>query len=116
MYRDVWFKRTIRFTYPLPPTWFKFKEFASGLFTNADAGQNIIVVEMQAEAWGRDPIPFLTLEEQFKYMDFERFQENIAYSKRAGFPDIYLWGVEWWYWLDTTKDTPEFWNYAKSLF
>lgn len=116
MYRDVWFRRTIRFTYPLPPTWFKFKDFVSNLFASEGAAEDIIVVEMQAEAWGRDPIPFLTLEQQLKYMDFDRFQENIIYSKRAGIPDIYLWGVEWWYYLKTTQEHPEFWDYAKTLF
>jgi len=116
MYRDVWFRRTIRFTYPLPPTWFKFKEFVSGFFVKDGAAEETIVVEMQAEAWGRDPIPYITLEQQLKYMDFERFKENITYSKRAGFPDIYLWGVEWWYYLKETQDMPEFWEHARGLF
>ena len=116
MYRDVWFKRTIRFRYPLPPTWFQFKDFVSRAITGADSAQKVIVVEMQAEAWGRDPIPYITLDEQLKYMDFETFKNNITYSKRAGFPDIYLWGVEWWYYLKTVQEMPEFWNYAKTLF
>lgn len=116
MYRDVWFRRTIRFTYPLPPTWFKFKEIVSRKIAGISTDQKVIVVEMQAEAWGKDPIPFLTLEQQLKYMDFDRFQENIIYAKRAGFPDIYLWGVEWWYYLKTTQEHPEFWDYAKGLF
>jgi len=116
MYRDVWFKRTIRFRYPLPPTWFKFKDLTSRAFSGENYAEKVIVVEMQAEAWGRDPIPFLTLEQQLKYMDFETFKENIVYSKRAGFPDIYLWGVEWWYYLKETHDMPEFWEHAKTLF
>ncbi|KKU11869.1 MAG: hypothetical protein UX16_C0002G0010 [Parcubacteria group bacterium GW2011_GWB1_45_7] len=116
MYRDVWFKRTIRFRYPLPPTWFQFKDLTSRVIAGADSAEKVIVVEMQAEAWGRDPIPYITLDEQLKYMDFETFKDNIVYSKRAGFPDIYLWGVEWWYYLKEVHNIPEFWNYAKELF
>jgi len=116
MYRDVWFKRTIRFRYPLPPTWFKFKDLTSRVFAGDNYAKKVIVIEMQAEAWGRDPIPYITLEQQLKYMDFETFKENIAYSKRAGFPDIYLWGVEWWYYLKTAQDIPEFWQHARTLF
>lgn len=116
MYRDVWFKRTIRFRYPLPPTWFEFKNIVSKVIAGPDSADDVIVIEMQAEAWGKDPIPFLTLEEQLKHMDFEAFKENIIYAKRAGFPDIYLWGVEWWYYLKTIQDIPEFWDHAKTLF
>ena len=116
MYRDVWFKRAVRFRYPLPPTWFKFKDLATRIILRENYAEKVLVIEMQAEAWGRDPIPFLTLDQQMKYMDFERFKKNIAYSKRAGFPDIYLWGVEWWYYLKETHGIPEFWDYSKELF
>ncbi len=116
MYRDVWFRRTIRFRYPLPPTWFQFKDFVSRAFSDADSTQKVIVVEMQAEAWAKDPIPYISLDEQLKHMNFEGLKENIIYSKKAGFPDIYLWGVEWWYYLKEVHGMPEFWDYAKTLF
>lgn len=116
MYRDVWFRRTIPLHYPLPPTWFKFKDIVSRAIAGSDSAEEIIVVEMQAEAWGKDPIPYLTLEEQLKYMDFEGFKDNIVYAKRSRIPEIYLWGVEWWYYLKTTQDHPEFWEFSKELF
>jgi len=43
-------------------------------------------------------------------------KNNITYSKRAGFPDIYLWGVEWWYWEKEVNGDPALWNEAKKLF
>jgi len=116
MYRDVWFRRIIRVHYPLPPTWFRFKDFVSSSLAGNSSAEEIIVVEMQAEAWGKDPIPFLTLEQQLKYMNFGDFKDNIRYAKRANIPEIYLWGVEWWYYLKTTQDIPEFWEYSKTLF
>jgi len=116
MYRDVWFREVIPFHYPLPPTWFKFKDYVSRALTGGTYAEKIIVVEMQAEAWGPDPIPYITLEQQLKYMNFDDFKDNIVYSKRAGFPEIYLWGAEWWYYLKTMQDIPEFWQHAKTLF
>lgn len=117
MYRTIWNDHIGKFQYPLPSTWFKFKDYVTRLFLGkSNYAKDVIVIEMQAEAWGEHPIPFITLEEQFFFMDFEEFKGNIVYSKRAGFPDIYLWGVEWWYYLMTTQDHPEFWQYAKTLF
>ena len=117
MYRFIWNDRIGKFEYPLPPTWFKFKDYTSRLLLiGQDYAEEVIVIEMQAEAWGEHPIPYITLEEQFSFLDFETFKENIVYAKRAGFPDIYLWGVEWWYWLDKTQNHPEFWQHAKTLF
>ena len=78
--------------------------------------QKIIVVEMQAEAWGKDPIPYISLEKQLKAMDFDSFKENIEYAERARIPDIYLWGAEWWYRLKLKDGHPEYWDYAKGLF
>jgi hypothetical protein len=115
MYRTIWKDGLGHLRYPLPPTWFKFKDFVSRIFAG-DHVSKIIVVEMQAEPWGPDPIPLITIEEQFKYMDFQEFQNNILYAKRAGIPDIYLWGVEWWYWLKETQNDARFWDYARELF
>ena len=116
MYRDVWLKRTIRFRYPLPPTWFKFKDTVTRFLAGQSPVQKIIVVEMQAEAWGKDPIPYISLEKQLKAMDFDSFKENIEYAERARIPDIYLWGAEWWYRLKLKDGHPEYWDYAKGLF
>ncbi len=117
MYRIIWKKGLGYFRYPLPPTWFQFKNIISGIISGGlFKHQKVIVIEMQAEAWGPYTIPFITLDEQFKSMDFDKFKSAISYSKRTGFNDIYLWGDEWWYWLKTTQNHPEFWEYAKKLF
>lgn len=112
MYRIIWKESIGYFRYPLPPTYFKFKDF----ITRAISKNNkTVVIEMQAEAWGPKPIPYLTLEEQFQSMDFDSFKNNILYARRTGFDEIYLWGVEWWYWLREQGDN-RFWLEAKSLF
>lgn len=49
-------------------------------------------------------------------MDFEDFKENINFARRAGFEEVYLWGVEWWHWLKEEASEPRFWEEARKLF
>ena len=48
-------------------------------------------------------------------MSFEKFNENIEYAKKTGFDEMYLWGVEWWYWMKQKGDN-SYWNRVKELF
>lgn len=112
MYRIIWKDGIGYFRYPLPPTFFKVKDFITKKMSK---NNKTIVIEMQAEAWGPKPIPYLTIEEQFESMDFEDFKNNILYARKAGFKDVYLWGVEWWHWL-REQNNGRFWEEAKKLF
>jgi hypothetical protein len=56
------------------------------------------------------------LEEQFKSMNLKQISENIEFAKKVGFPEVYLWGAEWWYWLKAKHQDPSFWEFAKKLF
>jgi len=38
---------------------------------------------------------------------------NIDFAKRTGFNEIYVWGVEWWYWMKTVHHDARYWNYAQ---
>ncbi len=113
MYRIIWNKYTGYIKYPLPPKFFWLKANLIHLFY---PNKPIIVSELQAEPWGPKLIYEISLEEQFKSMNLEQFYDNIKYAKEVGFPEVYLWGVEWWYWLKEKKNRPEFWEGAKNLF
>ncbi|HLC95580.1 MAG TPA: hypothetical protein VJH89_03785, partial [Patescibacteria group bacterium] len=76
----------------------------------------LIVIELQAEPWASGWIPHVSLEEQFLTMDETKLRENVEYAKRVGFPEIYLWGGEWWYWMKVKKDYPGLWETGKELF
>jgi hypothetical protein len=96
----------------LPPQYFWLK---ANLIHLLYPDKPIIVSELQAETWGHH-MPYETpVEEQFKSLDLNQFQENINYAKQVGFPEVYLWGAEWWWWLKTTQGHPEFWEAAKNL-
>lgn len=113
MYRIIHKNPIGYFKYPLPPKFFWLKANITHLFF---PGKPIIVSELQAEPWGPKLIYDLTLEEQEKSMSLAQFHENIEYAKRVGFPENYLWGVEWWYWLKSKHNHPEFWEAAKEIF
>ncbi|MEA1926190.1 MAG: glycoside hydrolase family 2 TIM barrel-domain containing protein [Patescibacteria group bacterium] len=98
--------------YPIGPSFFRIKAWIIKVF----AGQeNIIISELQAEPWGPDWIGGMTIEEQYKSMNPQKFNEIIKYAKETNFSESYLWGVEWWYWLKETKNNDDMWEKARRV-
>ncbi|MEK7140097.1 MAG: glycoside hydrolase family 2 TIM barrel-domain containing protein [Patescibacteria group bacterium] len=118
MYRRVWsntFSKTFGYiTYPLPPKFFWFK---TNIMRALHGNKPIIVSELQAEPWGPEffRIASMTLEERASTMSVEYFKDNITYARAAGFPEVYLWGVEWWYMLKQGEEDASYWNFAKEI-
>lgn len=113
LYRHIYKSGIGYFTYPIGPNFFKTKEWLARLLTDQE---NFIVIELQAEPWTSQLITDAQLEEQFRTMDETKLKENIDYAKRVGFPEVYLWGGEWWYWLKTKKNYPAMWETGRELF
>ncbi|MGB2762218.1 MAG: hypothetical protein WBC21_01605 [Minisyncoccales bacterium] len=113
LYRKVWFhKPKIYVSYPSPAIFYWRKaQIIQRLFN-----KEVICAELQTEPWGPVLLYDLSLEEQKKTMDLERFRENIAFAEKTGLKEFYLWGVEWWFWLKTQQNQPEIWQEAKKLF
>lgn len=103
MYRVVWNKYFgyIRYDLLLPHQFFWLKANLVRLFYPQ---KPIIVSELQAEPWRGEG------------MDLKQFSKNIEFAKKSGFPEVYLWGAEWWYWLKVKNQDPSFWNKAKEIF
>lgn len=113
MYRTIWKKGVGYFDYPIGPRFFQFKHLINKIF----AKQNqIIVVELQGEPWIDGWTTDCALSEQFKSMNAEKLRDNVEFAKKVGFPEIYVWGAEWWYWLKAEKNHPELWDEAEKLF
>jgi len=113
LYRTVWNQYFGYWRYPLPPAFYRYH---ADLVQKIFGVQKIVISELQAEPWPPGKHILLTdLEEQFKSFDLERLQKNISYVKKTGFTEVYLWGVEWWYWLKVIHNHPEFWNIVKNL-
>jgi len=98
--------------YPLGPSFFRIK----GLFIKIFAKQNnIIIAELQAEPWAAGWIPHVPVEEQYKSMSPEKFNQIIDYAQKTKFQESYLWGAEWWYWLKETQNNSQMWDEAKRV-
>lgn len=81
-------------------------------------GRNLssaFVAELQAEPWlpGKS-VNESNIVEQFKSMNFNRLQKNLQFAQKTGFSRAYLWGAEWWYWLELHGD-PEIGDYVRNL-
>lgn len=114
MYRIVWNKYSGFWDYFfLPPAFYHYKANITEFFhKNLD---KVIVTELQMEPWTMDKrMVELSLEEQQRSFTLERFKNNIEYVKKSGFDEAYLWGAEYWYWLDQ-RGYPEIWQEAKKL-
>ena len=102
-----------RFYYPMRPGFYlKKAKLAQAINKNI---QKVFISELQLEPWAIVPLSKMTLAQQFESMNFNRTQSTIEYAKRTGFDEIYIWGVEWWYWLRQEQNDGRFWELGKSL-
>jgi hypothetical protein len=114
MYRVVWDKNLGYIKYNLLPHQFY---WLKANFVRIFYPQKpIIVSELQAEPWGPGLIYNLSVETQMQSMDLKQFNKNIEFAKSVGFPEVYFWGAEWWYWIKIKHNNQTFWNEAKKLF
>jgi hypothetical protein len=100
-------------TYPISPAFFHIKTWFTKLLTEQE---NFIVIELQAEPWAPGWVAGFPITEQFKTMDEDKLRENVVYARRLGFPTIYLWGGEWWYYLKTQKEHSGLWETGREIF
>lgn len=113
IYKVTWNNFWGYFYYPIPPAFYYYKAQFIKRYTPA---KDVISTELQVEPWTESPVISVPLKDQFVSMDLPRVRENISFSRKTGFSQVYLWGVEWWYWLKETQHRPEFWEYGKTLF
>ena len=113
MYRYVWNEIVGYYDYPIGPRFFHFKHWLAEIFTGE---KNDIVIELQGEPWIAGWTTNAPLEQQFASMNDVRLVDNINFAKKVGFPEIYIWGVEWWYWLKANQNHSEVWDAAKAEF
>lgn len=111
LYRVVWDKNFGYLHYDLIPTVF----YRIKLWLNCRSVEQAFVSELQAEPW----IPNMDLKtadlaEQYKSMSLDQLEKNVNFTKKLGWPRAYLWGAEWWAWLEN-KQQLEIPNYIKSL-
>jgi hypothetical protein len=117
MYRRIWynfwgifFGRFVYFQYPLGHWTYKIKANMVGVPVD-----KIIITELQGEPWGPRINSELTQEEKDQTMSRNHFLSTLSYAQKSGFNDLYIWGVEWWY-FEKLNGNPFYWDTAKALF
>lgn len=112
MYREVYSKEMGHWRYPIGPNFFKVKQLLIELFANQD---NAIVIELQGEPWVAGWTIDAPVEVQLASMNADILKDNIEFAKKTGMKEIYVWGVEWWYYMKTKQNNSTLWETAKTF-
>lgn len=110
MYRLVWNKYLGELYWPVSPLY-----YTDRMNLISPVVKKVIVSELQAEPWFRRPVAETPIDEQFAQMDEARLRGNVEFASSTGASEIYLWGVEWWYWL-RVQGHDGLWKAARGLF
>lgn len=114
MYKNTYSEKLESYvSYPIGPGFFHFKRNIAKLLADPDQW---IVIELQGEPWGPEPYHKISEAERRRTMDMEKFREIRELARLSGFKEIYLWGVEYWYWEKEKNGEPQYWEEAKKLF
>lgn len=115
LYRQVWSPYFGQVDYSLFPLFYQLKNKLVRKITGSLTSETIIA-ELQTEPWpaNPNPIPLVPIDEQIQALPFDKFQANIAFAKESGFRIAYLWGAEWWYFMNANSH-PEYLEYIKSI-
>jgi len=114
LYRSVRNDFTGAWQYPLKP-WFYFIKSQIVRQFFAPYNNKTIIAELQAEPWSDSFITNVPLSKQLEEFPAKQLKNNVDFARKVGFGEIYLWGVEWWYWMKANNQ-PQYWEYAKQLF
>lgn len=77
-------------------------------------GTRVTIHELQGEAWGSKGNEELSWEEAQRSMNPNQLRDNLAYARETQINTMYLWGVEWWYWLKEKQNQPAMWKAVRS--
>lgn len=113
IYRMVRTPTGHRFTYGwLPPGLYKMRARLLGR-----PYEKFYVSELQAEPWFHEGNPTDTaIAVQEETLSPDILKKNIHYAERVGASRIYLWGVEWWYYMKTVNGDERYWEIVKEKF
>lgn len=112
VYVYFWNPELGQFKTILPPWFYRVKENIMALIHGE---KETFLIELSLEPWLLEPVTEVSVETQYSRMDAQKFDEIIEYAKQTRYEKQYLWGGEWWYWLNE-QGHPEMWEKGKKLF
>ncbi|MFA5945322.1 MAG: hypothetical protein WC802_00215 [Patescibacteria group bacterium] len=110
LYRVVWNSAIGPVVYPHPPSWYGIQRLLVLPWV-----KTVIISELQAEPWFDGGVIPTDLEKAYQAFPKERLRDHVAFARRTGFHEAYLWGVEWWYYLEKMGDA-RLLNEARRIF
>jgi len=111
MYRVVYNSWLGYIRYSFPVYFYQLKADWAGI-----KKENALIIELQTEPWvPQGKMIYLTQDQINKSMSVDQLRANLQYAIDVNFKQIYVWGVEWWYWQKLYGD-PQYWNIGKTLF
>ncbi len=115
MYRSIWIPNVGLIVYPIPPLYYPVKNDV--LRTLLQKKGSTTIVELQAEPWIMGDVLVTALAPEWLHELFpeQTLGRYVEYAETTGFPQIYLWGAEWWYWMQQ-KGYPQYVAAAKAIF
>jgi len=110
LYRIVRLPKGKIFTYDwLPAGFYRAKAWILGINS-----ERFFISELQAEPWFTSvSIQKTSIKEQEETMNIERLHQHLEYSQHVGASRVYLWGVEWWYWMRHANGDDRYWEEVK---
>lgn len=112
VYVYFWNPELGQFRTVLPPWFYRVKDNVMGLLFG---DKETMLIELSLEPWLIESVTKVPLEAQFERMDLEKIEEILSYAENTGFDTQYLWGAEWWYWLQQ-RGHSEYWERGKKIF
>jgi hypothetical protein len=82
-----------------PAWWYKLRASIIKLYS----GKKALIHELQTEPWGPKANHEMSVPEQFESMSLDQLSGNIQFAKKTELYPIYLWGLEWWFYLNSEK-------------
>ncbi len=114
LYKEVYNPVMGYISYPILPYFYNLKsQIIKRIF--APQNQKTIIVELQSEPWLFSKDLKDDTDQQSQLFPVEKLKSYIEYAQKTGFDEVYLWGVEWWYWM-AQNGHPEYLEFAKTLF
>lgn len=114
LYRTVYSEIFGYIYWPLPPAFYNIKSTLARQFF-APKNTRTIIIELQAEPWSPLSLSKTPLKQQLQLFSLKNLKDNIEFGKRTGFDEIYLWGAEWWYFMQRNGH-PEYLEAVKKIF
>jgi hypothetical protein len=110
LYRVVWNKNIGPVVYPHSTAWYAVERQTIALWV-----KRTVISELQGEPWFDGGNMPEDLGKAYAAFPAERLRDHVAFAKRTGFSEVYLWGAEWWYYLKAHGNSRLF-DEARTIF